>query len=55
MRAFTLTEMMIATSIYVMVIGGIVYANLIGMKMYELTKAKLGAIRRCAQEHQRSG
>lgn len=41
--AFSLTEMMIAMALFTMVIGGVVYSQMVGMKMYEITKAKLGA------------
>lgn len=42
-RAFTLVELMVSMAIFSMVIGGVVYAHITGLKMYELTKAKLGA------------
>ena len=42
-RAFTLVELMITMAIFVLVIGGIVVSNLIGMRLYEVSKAKLGS------------
>ncbi len=41
--AFTLPEMMIALSILTMVLAGILSSHLFGVKMLEITKAKLGA------------
>lgn len=41
--AFTLVEIMVAMSLFIMVIGGILFSHIIGIKMYEVTKAKLGA------------
>ncbi len=41
--AFTLTEMMISLSILTMVLSGIISSHLFGVKMLEITKAKLGA------------
>lgn len=42
-RAFTVVELMIAASLFLVVIGGVVFAQISGVKMYNLTKAKLGA------------
>lgn len=41
--AFTLPEMMIALSIFTLVLAGVISGHLFGMKMFELTKAKLAA------------
>lgn len=40
---FTLVELMVSMALFTMVIGGVVYGHITGLKMYELTKAKLGA------------
>jgi type II secretory pathway pseudopilin PulG len=40
---FTLTEMMIAMTIFVMAIMSLIAVHLFGMRMFELAKAKLGA------------
>ncbi|MGZ8937631.1 MAG: PilW family protein [Limisphaerales bacterium] len=42
-RAFTFVEMMISSSLMVLVLGGIVGAHITGMKMMQITRAKLGA------------
>ncbi len=42
-RAFTIVEFMIASSLALLVVGGVVFAQISGVKMYNLTKAKLGA------------
>jgi prepilin-type N-terminal cleavage/methylation domain-containing protein len=41
--AFTLTELMIAMSIFLMVVGGVVAANFFGIRMLGLTQPVLGA------------
>ena len=41
--AFTLVETMIASTIFTMVIGGALATHLMGMKLFALTKAKLGS------------
>ena len=41
--AFTLTEVMVASAIFSIVVLGTISANLFGMRMYQVTKAKLGA------------
>lgn len=41
--AFTLVELMIAMTLFFLIIGGVIYSHITGLKMYELTKAKLGA------------
>lgn len=43
LKAFTLTELMVAVTIFVMVIGGVVYAHIAGLKMFEWVRIKLGA------------
>jgi type II secretory pathway pseudopilin PulG len=40
---FTLTEMMIAMTVFVMAIVSLIAVHLFGMRMFELAKAKLGA------------
>lgn len=41
--AFTLVELMVTMALFMVVIGGVIYSHITGLKMYELTKAKLGA------------
>jgi prepilin-type N-terminal cleavage/methylation domain-containing protein len=41
--AYTLTEIMVASAIFSLVVLGSVGANLFGLKLYGITKAKLGA------------
>jgi len=41
--AFTLTEVMVAMAIFSIVILGTISANIFGLRMYQITKAKLGA------------
>ena len=41
--AFTLTEMMVTMAILFLFISGLLYAQLFGVRMFEITKAKLGA------------
>jgi Tfp pilus assembly protein PilW len=41
--AFTLTEIMVASAIFTMAIAGVIACNLFGMKLFELSKAKMGA------------
>lgn len=41
--AFTLVELMIAITIFTLVIGGVVYAHLTGLKMFEWVRIKVGA------------
>jgi hypothetical protein len=41
--AFTLSEMMISMTILTMVLAGVLTSHLFGVKMLEITKAKLGA------------
>jgi type II secretory pathway pseudopilin PulG len=42
-RAFTLMETMMTMTVFVLVLGGIVISNLIGLHLYEVSKAKLGS------------
>ncbi len=42
-RGFTLTEVMVASALFSIIIAGTVSANLFGLRMYQITKAKLGA------------
>jgi prepilin-type N-terminal cleavage/methylation domain-containing protein len=42
-RGFTLIETMIAATIFTMVIGGALATHLMGLKLFSLTKAKLGS------------
>lgn len=41
--AFTLSELMIAMSIFTMVIGGVIYTHIVGWRLNQWTMAKLGA------------
>jgi hypothetical protein len=40
---FTLPELLIASTVFMLLVGGIVAANLFGLRMYEITEAKLNA------------
>jgi type II secretory pathway pseudopilin PulG len=42
-RAFTLPEMMVTMAILFLTIVGMLYCHLFGVRMFEITKAKLGA------------
>jgi len=42
-RAFTVTEVMVSASLLVLVMAGILGANLFGLRMMQITRAKLGA------------
>lgn len=42
-RAFTLTEMMVTVSILMISLAGILVTHLFGSRLFEITKAKLGA------------
>ena len=42
-RGYTLVELMVAMAIFTFVIGGVVYAHVAGIKMYEAVKIRLGA------------
>ncbi|HEY1171828.1 MAG TPA: prepilin-type N-terminal cleavage/methylation domain-containing protein [Verrucomicrobiae bacterium] len=41
--AFTMTELMVAMALFVIVSGGIIYSHINGLRFYEITRAKLGA------------
>lgn len=41
--AFTIAELMISAAVLMLVVGGVVFSHLFGMRMYQITKAKLGA------------
>jgi hypothetical protein len=41
--AFTFTEIMVAGTLLMMVLAGVLSAHLFGIRMFEITKAKLGA------------
>lgn len=41
--AFTFTEIMVAGTLLMMVLAGLLSAHLFGIRMFEITKAKLGA------------
>jgi prepilin-type N-terminal cleavage/methylation domain-containing protein len=41
--AFTLTELLVAITIFTMIIGGVVYAHITGLKMFEWVRIKIGA------------
>jgi hypothetical protein len=41
--AFTLTEVMVSMAVMLMMLGGILSTHLFGLRMYDLTRAKLGA------------
>lgn len=41
--AFTFNELMIAMSLIMMVMAGVISAHLFGVRLFEITKAKLGA------------
>jgi Tfp pilus assembly protein PilW len=42
-KAFTITEIMVTMAILFLFITGILYAHLFGIRMFEITRAKLGA------------
>jgi Tfp pilus assembly protein PilW len=41
--AYTLTEVMVTMAIIIMVLGAVISSHLLGLRLFELTKAKLGA------------
>lgn len=41
--AFTLTELMVTMSLVMIVMAGVIYGHIAGLKLYGLTRAKLGA------------
>lgn len=42
-EAFTLPEIMVTMAVSILVIGGVLFSHITGLRMYELVKAKLGA------------
>lgn len=42
-RGFSLTEVMVASTLSVMIVTGVIYSHFVGAKMYQLTQSKLGA------------
>ena len=42
-RAFTLPEMMIAMSLFMVVMSGLIFSHIYGMRMLQLSRSKLGA------------
>lgn len=42
-RAFTLTEVMVASAIFSLAIAGVIACNMFGLQLFELSKAKMGA------------
>lgn len=42
-RAFTLPEAMIAMSLFMVVMGGLIFSHIYGMRMFQLSRSKLGA------------
>ena len=40
-KGFTLPEILIAMTVFLLVVGGIVSANLFGLRMFQITKTKL--------------
>jgi prepilin-type N-terminal cleavage/methylation domain-containing protein len=40
-HGFTLPEMLIALTIFMLMLGGIIFANLFGLKMFQMTETKL--------------
>ncbi len=44
-QGFTLPEVLIALTIFMLMIGGIIFANLFGLKMFQMTETKLNVAR----------
>jgi len=42
-RAFTLTELMVATAVFMLAVLGLLYLHIFGLRMNELVRTKLGA------------
>lgn len=42
-RAFTLPEFLVTMAIFTLVVGGVVSAHIFGLKMFQLSRSKLGA------------
>ena len=40
-RGFTLPELMIALTIFMLLLGGIIFGNIFGLKMFQMTETKL--------------
>ena len=40
-QGFTLPEMLIALTIFLLMIGGVIFANLFGLRMFQMTQTKL--------------
>ncbi len=49
LSGFTLSEMMIATSIFMLVVAGVIASNLFGLRMIELTEPKQQAAQRARE------
>ncbi|HWY77955.1 MAG TPA: hypothetical protein VN281_20235 [Verrucomicrobiae bacterium] len=43
MLAYTLTEMLVSASLFLLLVGGVVYGYMFGLSMYQVTRVKLGA------------
>jgi prepilin-type N-terminal cleavage/methylation domain-containing protein len=43
-NGFTLPEILIATTVFLLMVGGIIAANLLGLRMFQITQTKLNAI-----------
>jgi prepilin-type N-terminal cleavage/methylation domain-containing protein len=43
-KGFTLPEILIATTVFLLMVGGIIAANLFGLRMFKITETKLNAI-----------
>jgi Tfp pilus assembly protein PilW len=43
LAAFTITEMLVTCAIFVTLVAGVISCHLLGLRMFELTKAKVGA------------
>ncbi len=42
-RGFTLTEMLIAVTVFIVLVGGVIFSNLYGLSMFRITETKLNA------------
>src|SRR5580693_5911789 len=40
-EGFTLTEILVASTIFILLVGGIIAANLFGLRMFQMTQTKL--------------
>lgn len=43
-HAFTFTELMVASAIFLLLVGGMISSELFGLRLYEITRNKLGAV-----------